>query len=73
MTLRDTLARLDLTQTEAARLLGVEARTVRRWCEAPDAPGYRSMPEPVWRLLRLIEHVPFVREYLAGQVTDEHA
>lgn len=67
--LRDTLARLHLSQMEAARLLGVEPRTVRRWCEPPDAPGHRCTPEPVCRLLDLIEHVPFVREYLVGRLS----
>ncbi len=71
MNLRDTLTRLDLSQTGAAHLLGVNPRTVRAWCAAPDAPDHRRVPEPVWRLVRLIEHVPFVREYLAGCETPE--
>jgi len=47
--LRATLARLGLTQSEAARLLGVDDRTMRRWCCAE-----RGIPEPVARLLWLL-------------------
>jgi DNA-binding transcriptional regulator YiaG len=61
---RETLTRLGLSQTGAARLLGVNARTVRGWCEPVEAPGHRSVPTPVWRMLDLIEHVPGVRERL---------
>ena len=43
---RATLARLGLTPVEAARLLGVDERTARRW-----ARGERQVPEPVRRLL----------------------
>lgn len=62
--LRSVLGRLGLSQTGAARLLGVNARTVRGWCEPPGAPGHRSMPATVWRMLDLIEHVPGVRDRL---------
>ena len=43
---RAALARLGLTQAGAARLLGVDERTARRW-----ARGERQVPEPVRRLL----------------------
>ena len=43
---RATLARLGLKPVEAARLLGVDERTGRRW-----ARGERQVPEPVRRLL----------------------
>ena len=52
--LRDTLARLGLTQTGAARLLGVDERTMRRWCAEEGTPQHRRMPEPAARLLRLL-------------------
>lgn len=54
----DELHRLGLTQIGAARLLGVDARTVRRWIA-----GERSIPGPVDRLLR-VAHLPGVREAL---------
>jgi hypothetical protein len=62
--MRDTLARLGLTQADASRLLHVTDRTVRRWCEPDDAPGHRSVPAAVWLLLGVYEHVPGAREWL---------
>lgn len=58
--LRAQLARLGLTQTGAARLLGVNPRTVRRWLEDGD------IPPPVVRLLGAMEAVPGVREWMDG-------
>lgn len=58
-TIRTTRLRLGLTQGQAARLVGVEARTWRHW-EA----GERVMPEPVRRILGMVEDVPEVREWL---------
>lgn len=45
--LREALRRLDLTQQEAADLLGVSLRSVQGW-----ATGERSVPEPAARLVR---------------------
>lgn len=45
--LREALATLDLTQQEAANLLGVSLRTVQAW-----AIGERDVPEPAARLIR---------------------
>jgi hypothetical protein len=47
--------RLGLSQVGAARLLGADPRTARRW-----ALGERSVPEPVAILLRLM---------VAGKIT----
>lgn len=44
---RTALDRLGLTQSEAARRLGVDPRTVRRWIA-----GDRKIPGPVAVLLR---------------------
>ena len=46
---RATLDRLDLTQVGAARLLGSDERTVRRW-----ASGDRTIPQAVVIMLRLL-------------------
>lgn len=67
---------LGLTQSQAARLVGVDARSWRRW-EAPTPPPRpagashtppstaRAMPVPVWRLLALLGR-PGVLEALEG-------
>jgi DNA-binding transcriptional regulator YiaG len=46
---RDAIALLGLTQTSAARLLGVDARTSRRW-----ANGERDVAAPAERFLRYL-------------------
>ena len=46
---RDLLAALGLTQAGAARLLGVDERTSRRW-----ANEERDIPAPVQRFLRFL-------------------
>ena len=61
---RTILRRADLTQTEAARLTGIDARTMRRYHGKAGGVGTRTMPEPCRRLLMLIADVPGVVEYL---------
>lgn len=46
---REALARLDLSQVGAARLLGVDERTSRRW-----ANGERDIPPPASRFLQYL-------------------
>jgi DNA-binding transcriptional regulator YiaG len=46
---RETIERLGLSQIAAARLLGVDARTSRRW-----ASGERDIPPPAARFLRYL-------------------
>lgn len=46
---RTALEALGLTQTGGARLLGVDARTSRRW-----ACGERDVPPPAQRFLRYL-------------------
>jgi len=46
---RNAIAALDLSQVRAAHLLGVDARTSRRW-----ATGERPVPDTVVRFLRLV-------------------
>lgn len=52
---RAAIGRLDLSQVGAAKLVGADPRTARRW-----ALGERSIPECVAILLRLL---------LAGKIT----
>ena len=61
---RPILTRAALTQAEAARLTGIDARTMRRYHGHAGNPGTRTMPEPCRRLLMLIADVPGVVEYL---------
>ena len=46
---REALARLGLSQVAAARLLGVDERTSRRW-----AGGERDVPAPAVRFLQYL-------------------
>jgi DNA-binding transcriptional regulator YiaG len=46
---REAIERLDLSQVGAARLLGVDERTSRRW-----AIGERPIPGPAERFLRYL-------------------
>jgi DNA-binding transcriptional regulator YiaG len=46
---RETIEKLGLTQNGAARLLGVDERTSRRW-----ALGERDIPPPAERFLRYL-------------------
>ena len=46
---RETIEKLGLSQIAAARLLGVDARTSRRW-----ASGERDIPPPAVRFLRYL-------------------
>ena len=46
--LEQTLLRLGLSQTEAAQLLGVAARTVRRWLEGEEVPGPAEQALRAW-------------------------
>ena len=56
---RAAIARLGLTQGGAARLVGVDARTSRRW-----ALGEVPVPGPVERLLWACEQFPALLEAL---------
>jgi hypothetical protein len=51
--LRSVLGRLGVSHSGAARLLGVDYRTMRRWLS-----GELEMPETVVRLLALLERYP---------------
>ncbi len=48
------LKRLDLPVYRAAKLLGVNARTVRRWTQDPTEAGARKVPGPAAVFLRFL-------------------
>lgn len=49
--LGEHLSNLSLNQTEAAQLLGISARTVRRWVEGEEIPGPAEAALRAWRRL----------------------
>ncbi|MGG3814226.1 hypothetical protein ABEV34_21640 [Methylorubrum rhodesianum] len=51
--MREALEALGLTQAGGARLLGVDGRTVRRWC-TEEGKGAREVPPTVARFLRFL-------------------
>lgn len=59
------LQRLDLPVTKAARLLGVEARTARKWIS-----GERDVPPSVALLLHLMLEVPEAARWLKEDVDE---
>ena len=63
-TIRDALAAAGLSQTDAARLLGIDGRTMRRYCADAQTPSYRPLPEPTRRLLSLLVGMPAARTWL---------
>lgn len=66
--LRAALARLGLSQTRAAHLVGVQPRKLRAWCQEEDTTGHRQVPGPIWRILDMIETVPGALERLEALV-----
>ena len=66
---RACIARLGLSQSEAARLMGVGVSTFQRWCADPAANKAfaRRIPPPAARLLWAMERMPklvkSLREY----------
>jgi hypothetical protein len=51
--IRQVLAALRLTQTEAATLLGVSPRSVRRWLEGEEIPGPAEAALRAWQQLEI--------------------
>ena len=49
MELLEHFQALRLNQAEAAQLLGVSARTVRRWCDGEEVPGPAEAALRAWR------------------------
>jgi transcriptional regulator with XRE-family HTH domain len=51
--LRATLEGLGITHAEAARILGIDRRTIRRYLAGPGEPSGRAIPVSTAKILRL--------------------
>jgi hypothetical protein len=51
--LKEFLKSHELTGSAAARLVGVDQRTVRKWTASDEAANKRAIPWSAWTLLRL--------------------
>ena len=65
--IRRILGHLGLTQIEAAQLLGVTPRTVRRWLEGDELPGPAEQALRAW--LRLAVRHAFSASVVRTQVS----
>jgi DNA-binding transcriptional regulator YiaG len=63
--LRRLRYRWDYSQASMAALIGVDGRTWRRW-----ELGERNIPEPIARLVRLLERLPGVWTELEKMMED---
>lgn len=52
--LREFLRKHSLTGTAAAAIVGVDARTIRKWTASAEAENRRAIPWSAWILLRLV-------------------
>jgi hypothetical protein len=44
----------DFTGSEISEMLGVDARTIRRWIQDESDSGHRAIPYPAWRLFLIL-------------------
>jgi hypothetical protein len=63
--LREFLKHHNLTGGEAARLVGVDPRTVRKWTAYEGADNKRAIPWSAWTLMRFYVGKLSVEEYRA--------
>lgn len=52
--LRELLRKHNLTGAQAARMLRVDGRTIRRWTSDTSLRGARAMPDASWLLLLIL-------------------
>ena len=48
---RAVIERISLTGSQVAALVGVQARTVRKWTSPPETSNHAPIPYAAWRLL----------------------
>ena len=71
--LRSALKAVDLTPHRAARLLGVNPRTVRRWLQEPGEPGYRPVPPMTVVILSLMDRMRLTADQVEAMVAASRA
>ncbi len=71
--LRSTLKAVNLTPHRAARLLGVNPRTVRRWLQEPGEPGYRPAPPMTVVILSLMDRMRLTADQVEAMVAASQA
>lgn len=52
--LRDAMERLGMTRQQFADRIGGSKRALDNWLLPSDSSGFRSMPDPIWTLVREI-------------------
>ena len=62
--LRGLLSRHKLSGSMAARLLGVDSRTIRRWTSPDAIVTHREMPVSAWWLLLLLTGEASIRQII---------
>ncbi len=71
--LRSALKAVNLTPHRAARLLGVDPRTVRRWLQEPGDPGYRRVPPMTVVILSLMDRMRLTADQVEAMVAASQA
>ncbi len=71
--LHSTLKAVNLTPHRAARLLGVNPRTVRRWLQDPGEPGYRPIPPMTIVILSLMDRMRLTADQVEAMVAASRA
>ncbi len=71
--LRSTLKAVNLTPHRAARLLGVDPRTVRRWLQEPGDPSYWRVPPMTVVILSLMDRMRLTADQVEAMVAASRA
>ena len=64
--LRELLRRHGLTGSQAARMMAVDSRAVRKWCSPEDRSTHRDIPRNAWLLLLLLTGESTIKDVLSA-------
>lgn len=67
---REWLKANEMTGADAARIVGVDSRTIRRYTAPPDQHGARQLPWAIWMLLQLYVGEVSVDQYRLMVISD---